>query len=96
MTRYFVAFGAIVFALAFAQKVQAQLAYVTYYSPTTVYYAPAPVAVTSYYAPAPVVTYQPVSIAHTRYRPILGGTVTRYRTAYAPVVVSPTPVVVGY
>lgn len=77
-----------------------QVAHVTYYAPAPVpitsYYAPAPVPVTTYYAPAPAVSYQPVRVPYTRYRPILGGTVTRYRTAYAPVVVAPTPVVYGY
>jgi len=42
---------------------------------TTAYYAPAPTTV--YYAATPVVT--------TRYRPILGGTVTRTRYVYQPV-----------
>ena len=75
----------------------------TYYAPArgvpvTTYYAPAPAAVpvTTYYAPAPVVRYQPVPVATTRHRPILGGTVTRVRTGYAPVVVNPTPVVYAY
>jgi hypothetical protein len=77
----------------------------TYYAPPetpvvqTSYYAPvpaAPVVQTSYYAPAPAVAYRPVPVATTRYRPILGGTVTRIRTGYAPVVVNPMPVVYGY
>ncbi len=85
-----------VFGLAFVDKTHAQVAYVTYYSPTPACAAPAAVPVTTYYAPAPVVGYQPVPVAYTRYRPLLGGTVTRYRTAYAPVVVAPTPVVYGY
>jgi hypothetical protein len=57
--------------------------YVTYYQP-----APAcapPAAYATYYAPAPVV-YQPVARATTRYRPLLGGSVTRVRYGYAPVV----------
>lgn len=45
--------------------------------------APAPV-VTYYRAPA--VAYQPVAHVHTRYRPILGGTVSRVRYSYMPVV----------
>lgn len=85
-------------------------AYVTYYQPATVYYAPpavpAPVAYTvaspvvvetppvvaapqpvvTYYR-APTVVYQPVAQVHTRYRPILGGTVSRVTYRYAPVVV---------
>jgi len=53
-------------------------------APTTVYYAPAPVATTAYYAPAPVVA-APAPIVQTRYRPILGGTVSRvYYPTYAP------------
>ena len=52
--------------------------------PTTVYYggpviAPAPVVVAPTYAPVPITT--------TRYRPILGGTVTRTRYYYAPTTV---------
>jgi hypothetical protein len=42
-----------------------------YYAPTTAYYAPT----TAYYSPAAVVA--PGPIVQTRYRPILGGTVTR-------------------
>lgn len=60
--------------------------YVTYYAPP-VYVAPAPMVVTRYYAPAPVVAYQPVPVYRTRYRPILGRTVTRVTTRYAPVVI---------
>jgi hypothetical protein len=53
-------------------------------APTTVYYAPAPVATTAYYAPAPVVA-APGPIVQTRYRPILGGTVSRvYYPPYSP------------
>lgn len=64
--------------------------------PVTTFYAPAPVVRTAFFAPAPMVTYQPVTVARTRYRPFLGGTVTRYRPAFAPVVVQPTPVVWGW
>jgi hypothetical protein len=65
--------------------------------PVTTFYAPAgPVVHTSFFAPAPVVAYRPVTVARTRYRPFLGGTVTRYRPAYAPVVVQPAPVVWGF
>ena len=78
---------------------QAQVAVVSYYQPTVAYY-PATVykpgcAHTTYYAPAPAVAYQPVARVRTRYRPILGGTVTRVRYGYAPVYYSP-PVVVAY
>lgn len=77
-----------------ASDASAQIAYVTYYQPTTVLspvVAPpcaAPHAV--YYAPAPAaVAYQPVARYRTRYRPFLGGTVTRVRYGYAPTVVAP-------
>jgi hypothetical protein len=101
MNRYFLGLIASVVSLALANHADAQVAYVTYYAPAmpvTTYYAPpmAPVVYTSYYAPAPVVAYRPVPVATTRYRPILGGTVTRIRTGYAPVVVNPMPVVYGY
>ncbi|QDT00654.1 hypothetical protein [Adhaeretor mobilis] len=77
----------------------AQAQVVTYYRPTispvmaprAVYYAPAPAPVrtVSYYAPvvepvvAPVV-YEPAVRVRQRYRPILGGTVTRVRHGYVP------------
>lgn len=80
---------------------QAQVAYVSYYQPVTVYrppvvYSASYVPYTSYYAPAPAVSYQPVARVRTRYRPILGGTVTRVRYGYAPVYYQPAPVVVAY
>lgn len=52
-------------------------------APAPVVAAPAPV-VTYYRAPA--VAYQPVPQVVTRYRPILGGTVSRLRYSYVPVV----------
>jgi len=71
-----------------------------YYSPvpavaTTAYYAPAPHAV--YYAPAPRVAYYApaaapvaaVPVYTTRYRPLLGGSITRVR--YAPATVAYYP-----
>ena len=77
----------------------ALVAYVTYHQPAVVAPAP-PVYYTSYYAaPAPVPTYQPVARVRTRYRPILGSTVTRIRYRYAPrysTYYAPTPVVYGY
>ncbi len=90
-----------VVSLSLVNQSEAQVAYVTYCPtpvPVTTYYAPppAPVAYTSYYAPAPVVTYQPVPVTTTRYRPFLGGTVTRVRTGYAPIVIAPAPVVYSY
>ena len=60
--------------------------------PYVTYYAPVPHAV--YYAPAPVV-YQPVARVRTRYRPFLGGSVTRVRYGYAPTYYVP-PVVYAY
>jgi hypothetical protein len=63
-----------------------------YYTPQTVYYTPQ----TVYYAPAPAVSYQPVARVRTRYRPILGGTVTRVRYRYAPVYHTAMPVVYAY
>jgi hypothetical protein len=101
--------AACVAIMGLVNQAEGQVAQVTYYPPavpvTTYYapaiplrtfYAPAAVPVTTYYAPAPVVRYQPVPVATTRYRPILGGTVTRVRTAFSPVVVNPVPVVYGY
>jgi hypothetical protein len=86
--------------LGFEGNAQAQVAYVTYYQPMTVYSPPvvypAPVAQTVYYAPAPAVSYEPVAQVRTRYRPFLGGTVTRVRYGYAPVYYPPAPVVVAY
>ena len=76
---------------------QAQVAYVTYYQPMTVYSPPvAYTPHTVYYAPAPAVSYQPVARVRTRYRPILGGSVTRVRYGYAPVYHQPAPVIVAY
>ena len=80
---------------------EAQMVYFSYYQPAVVYSpvvaAPAPVCRTSYYAaPAPVaVAPVPVTQIRTRYRPILGGTVTRVRTGYAPAYY-PAPVVYAY
>ena len=90
---------------------RAQVPYVTYYQPITVYtppvysppvvvtprvvhYAPAPHTV--YYAPAPTVSYQPVARVRTRYRPFLGGSITRVRYRYAPMYYSPATVAYAY
>jgi hypothetical protein len=83
---------------------QAQTPYVTYYTPSTVYYS-TPVT-SSYAVSSPTVTYSApmryysyypstyysaypsysyYSTAVTRYRPILGRTVSRYVPSYAPV-----------
>ena len=79
----------------------AQVAYVSYYQPVAVYrppvvYSAGYVPYTTYYAPAPAVSYQPVARVRTRYRPILGGSVTRVRYGYAPVYGAPAPAVVAY
>ena len=81
--------------LGVSSAAQAHTPYVTYYSPVAVHSPPvvvtphvvhyAPVAHSVYYAPAPTVSYQPVARLRTRYRPILGGSVTRVRYRYAPV-----------
>lgn len=47
---------------------------------------PAPVPVVTYYR-APAVAYAPVPRVVTRYRPILGGTVSRVRYSYMPVLI---------
>ena len=63
------------------------------WQPVTTYYAPTAYVAPVYTAPAPVVVYRPavvtvpvapVAVSRTRYRPILGGTVTRVRYGYAP------------
>ncbi|MBX3425947.1 MAG: hypothetical protein KF688_09740 [Pirellulales bacterium] len=80
-----------------ASSAEAQVPYVVGYRPVTAFYAPAPYVVASpviqpapvvaYYAPAPTVVYQPAARVVTRYRPLLGGSVTRVRPAgYVPVV----------
>ena len=68
----------------------AQMVYVAAYQPVTVYSTPASPCCpqTVYYAPA-VPAYQPVVQYRTRYRPILGGTVTRVRYGYTPVYAAP-------
>ncbi|MEM9352792.1 MAG: hypothetical protein AAGA92_07245 [Planctomycetota bacterium] len=63
----------------------------SYYAPTTAYYAPVAAP-----AVASTVVYQPTTRVITRRRPILGGTVTRYRPGPAVPVVYSAPVVVGY
>lgn len=58
----------------------------TFVQPTTVCYGGAPVVA----APAPVVVgraWTPVPVTTTRFRPILGGTVSRTRVYYAPTTV---------
>ncbi len=76
---------------------QAQVGVVTYYQPVTVYSPPVvSVPHTVYYAPAPAVSYAPVARVRTRYRPFLGGTVTRVRYGYAPVYSPAVPVAYAY
>ena len=77
------------------QSVQAQVPYVTFYQPVTVYQPVLPPPTVVYYAPPAPVAYQPVARVRTRYRPLLGGTVTRVRYGYAPVY-APPPVVYAY
>ena len=83
--------AAVAIGLLSQQESSAQ--YVTYYSPVVAAPAPAPVVV---YRPAPVypapVVYRvarpvvaPVAVTRTRWRPLLGGAVTRTRVGYAPV-----------
>ena len=79
---------ALVFAVANSAEAQVYQAY--YPAPVTAYYAPAPV----YSAPVPVysapaaVYYPPTVVATTRYRPLIGGTVTRWRYVNPPTPVS--------
>ena len=56
------------------------------FSPVVVQSVPmvAPLPVTTFYR-APIVTMQPVPRVVTRYRPILGGSVSRVRYGWAPV-----------
>jgi hypothetical protein len=85
-------------SLAFSARADAQV-WVTHYQPAvpvTTFFAPAPVVRTAYFAPAPVVGFQPMAVTRTRYRPIIGGSVTRVRPVWSPVVVNPVPVVFGY
>jgi len=94
--------------LAVAEPAGAQVYQTYYAGPATAYYAPAPVTayyapapvttccapapVTAYYAPAPTVAYYPTAVATTRYRPILGGTITRWRYVNRPAYAYPATV----
>lgn len=71
--------------LAVAGSASAQVYQVYYPSPVTTYYAPAP-AMAPVVAPSPVVAYYPTAVPVTRYRPFIGGTVTRWRYVNQPVV----------
>ncbi|QDT68428.1 hypothetical protein MalM25_13500 [Planctomycetes bacterium MalM25] len=84
-----------------ARPAEAQYVYVAGYAPAPVYVSPAPTVV--YRPVTPVVAYSPViaapapvavapavvggPVVTTRYRPFLGGTVTRVRYRYAPAAV---------
>jgi len=105
MKRFATSLLAVVALVAAANAVHAQVPYVTYYQPTTVYYSPgvttsaytvaSPVVVstpapTVTYYRAPAVTYYPPAPVITRYRPFLGTSVVRYPYRYSgPVVYYP-------
>jgi len=74
---------ALALSLVAVQAADAQV-YQVYYpaSPVRTYFAPAPVAV----APAATTVYYPTAVPVTRYRPLIGGTVTRWRYVNQPVV----------
>jgi len=90
MNRLLCASVAVAAVLAIADSAGAQVYQVYYPAPVTTYYAPAPVAV----APGPVyyptTAYYPTAVATTRYRPLIGGTVTRWRYVNQPTYVYPT------
>ncbi len=90
---------AALFALVACSAQQSEAQFVTYFSPV-VAPAPVvvyrPVAPTVVFRPAPVAyrvarpvyvqpAVVPVAVTRTRWRPFLGGTVTRVRWGYAPV-----------
>lgn len=97
--RYALIAAALVACCFASDEADAQYVYVTGYAPT--YVAPAPTVVyrpvqpvVAYSpvvaAPVPVVYHRPVApIVTTRFRPILGGTVTRVRYGYAPMAYYP-------
>jgi len=96
---------ALAFCLGAGTESQAQIPYLTYYQPVVAYRQPVvvyrapvlPAPQTVFYAPAPApVVYQPTARVRRRYRPILGGTVTRVRYGYAPTYYAPAPVVYAY
>ncbi len=91
-----------------ASYAEAQVPRAVYYQPTvqpTVVYRVAPIYRASYFtpvlAPAPAVVVAPAPVLHpvtrvrARYRPLLGGTVTRVRRGYARAYYRPA-VVYGY
>ena len=86
MNRRLSVLAAVVVVLAFAGSASAQVYQAYYPAPVTTYYAPGPGAV----APVPTVAYYPTAVPVTRYRPIIGGTVTRWRYVNQPTYVYPT------
>lgn len=78
-----VALVAFAFCLLAGSGAQAQMAY---YYPAEPACCRPPVAVTTYYALAPAVVYERAAVVRTRYRPLLGGAVTRVHYRRAPVV----------
>ena len=88
MNRRLSVLAAAVMVLAFAGSASAQFYQAYYPAPVTTYYAPGPVVM----APAPTVAYYPTAVPVTRYRPIIGGTVTRWRYVNQPTYVYPTNV----
>jgi hypothetical protein len=86
MNRLFALLIASAFVLIAAQAADAQVYQAYYPAPVTTYYAPGPVVV----APAPAVAYYPTAVPVTRYRPLTGRTVTRWRYVNQPAYVYPT------
>jgi hypothetical protein len=103
MRRFALSMLTVVAMLASASALHAQIPYVTYYQPTTVYYSTPAVTTSSYtvaspvvtpapvptvtYYRAPVASYYPATPVITRYRPFLGNTVVRYPYRYSAPVV---------
>lgn len=83
MKRLLTAGFAFALLLLAAEAADAQY-YQVYYpsAPVTAYYSPAPVAV----APVATTAYYPAAVPVTRYRPLAGGYVTRWRYVNQPVV----------
>jgi hypothetical protein len=83
---------AVVAVLAIAESAHAQVYRAYYPAPITTYYAPGPVAV----APGPAYTTYypayPAAVATTRYRPLIGGSITRWRYVNQPAYVYPSTV----
>lgn len=87
MTRIAISFVVVAAALAFSQSAQAQQPWIVH-QPTIVHkpvvvHQPVVVhpGVVTHVRP-PVAVYKPTTIRYTRNRPILGGSVNRYRRGY--------------